>query len=97
LWGFSADFALSQKWPGENIYLFWKYFAHNYFLSTSFFMQEKVKKIFFANTDSKTTRIRQIHQQKTNQSKIGQIRQKSARNWKSARNIFCPPGAGFTN
>jgi hypothetical protein len=55
-------------------------------------MQKKVRsKLFFANKGSKTARIRQIHQTKTNSYKIGQIRQKSARNWESARNIFCPP------
>jgi hypothetical protein len=52
-------------------------------------MQKKVRsKLFFANKGSKTARIRQT---KTNPYKIGQIRQKSARNWESARNIFCPP------
>jgi hypothetical protein len=44
-------------------------------------MQEKVRnKLIFANTDSKTARIRQIRQTKTNPCKIGQnppeIRQK---------------------
>jgi hypothetical protein len=48
-------------------------------------MQEKVRnKLFFANIDSKTARIRQT---KPKPCKIGQIRQKSARNWQSARNI----------
>jgi hypothetical protein len=47
--------------------------------------------LFFANKGSKPARIRQIRQTKTNPYKIGQIRQKSARNWESARNIFCPP------
>jgi hypothetical protein len=52
-------------------------------------MQEKViNKLFFAYIDSKTTRIRQT---KPKPCKIGQIRQKSVRNWQSARNIFYPP------
>jgi hypothetical protein len=52
-------------------------------------MQEKVrKKMISANKDSKTARIRQT---KTSLCKIGQIRQKSARNWEPARNICCPP------
>jgi hypothetical protein len=55
-------------------------------------MQKKMRsKLFFANKGSKTARIRQIRQTKINPYKIGQIRQKSARNWESARNIFCPP------
>jgi hypothetical protein len=76
-----------------NNFLFKKYFAQNYFCSTSCFVQEKVKKnkSFFANRDSKTARIHQNPQTKTNPCKIGQIRQKSARNKESARNIFCPP------
>jgi hypothetical protein len=37
-------------------------------------MQEKVRnKLIFANTDSKTARIHQIRQTKTNPCKIGQI------------------------
>jgi hypothetical protein len=52
-------------------------------------MQEKVRnKLFFANKDSKTAKIRQT---KTNPCKIYQIRQKSARNWETTGNIFCPP------
>jgi hypothetical protein len=84
----------------QNIFIFLNFFAYNIFLSTNFFMEEKVRnKLFFANRDSKTARIRQT---KTNLCKIGQIRQKSARNLESARNIFCPPddfqiGQNFAN
>jgi hypothetical protein len=49
-------------------------------------MQEKVRnKLISANTDSKTARQKQTH------AKLVKIRQKSARNWEPARNIFCPP------
>jgi hypothetical protein len=52
-------------------------------------MQEKVRnKLIFANKDSKTARsvrLKQTH------AKLVKIRQKSARNWEPARNIFCPP------
>jgi hypothetical protein len=75
-----------------NIFLFKKYFFAQYFFSTYFFMQVKVRtKLFFANRGSETAGIRQISQTKTKPCKIGPIRQKSARNWESARNSFCLP------
>jgi hypothetical protein len=90
---FSADLALSQEWPRQN-----NFFSTNNLQKITFDllvnnksqkMQEQVRKnVFFANRDSKTARIRQT---KTNPCKIGQIRQKSARNKEPARNIFCPP------
>jgi hypothetical protein len=70
---FSADFVLSQKWPRgkylsffenifQNIFIFLNYFAYNNFLSTNFFMEEKVRnKLFFASKDSKTARQKQTH------------------------------------
>jgi hypothetical protein len=58
------------------------------FLPLFFFARKSEKKnCFIAYRDSKTARIRQPN---TKQYKMGQIRQKSARNWESARNIFCP-------
>jgi hypothetical protein len=75
----------SQEWPTGNL-LFPKnnlQKKHFDFLANYKFqkMQEKVRnKLIFANTDSKTDRIRQIRQTKTNLCKIGQnppeIRQK---------------------
>jgi hypothetical protein len=57
----------------QNIYLFLSFCIQN-FLSTNFFIEEKVKKqLFLANRDSKTARIRQTE---TNPCKIGQICQK---------------------
>jgi hypothetical protein len=63
-----------------------------FFINFFFCKKEKVRKkkdfFFFASRDSKTARI---HQTKTKPYKIGQIRQKSARNWESARNKIFPP------
>jgi hypothetical protein len=52
-----------------------------------FYARKSEKQVVFANIDSKTARIRQT---KPKPCKIGQTRQKSARNWQSARNIFYP-------
>jgi hypothetical protein len=79
--------ALSQEWPKGNLLFPKNNLKKNYFdfLANYKFqkMLEKVRnKLIFANTDSKTARIRQIRQTKTNlcKIKIGQnppeIRQK---------------------
>jgi hypothetical protein len=55
-------------------------------------MKDFEKKTCFLLKDTKKPpEFRQICQIKINLCRIGQIRQKSARNWEPARNIFCPP------
>jgi hypothetical protein len=72
------------------IFIFFENILHKIILYPLLFFARKSEKksCFFAYGDSKTARIRQPN---TKQYKIGQIRQKSARNWESARNIFYPP------
>jgi predicted membrane protein len=72
---------------------FYKYFTEYFFilkLLCEFFYQLIFlckKKFFFSNIDSKTAKIRQ---KKPKPCKVDHMRQKSARNWQSAKNIFYP-------
>jgi hypothetical protein len=53
-------------------------------------MKEFEKTCFSLKDTKKPPEFRQICQAKIKLCRIGQIRQKSARNWEPARNIFCP-------
>jgi hypothetical protein len=93
LWVFSADFALSQKWPRdfflfffENIFSFLKIFCIKIFVLNYFLYGRKSeKKVVVLLTE--TPKPPESARQKQTHAKLV----KSARNWESARNMFCLP------